>query len=227
MHFTPFDFAVFAILGISAILSFYRGLVREMLSLGAWVGAGIFTLYAFPSVAVRLGHSIHNQTIASGFAALLTFLGALIAISMLGRLLLKFVKSGPDIGLLDNGMGLLFGLARGALVIAIGYFIFTIAVPKEKDYPDWMKGAISRPYVAHAALVVSKMAPSYLEEIAGTKRLKVDKDSVHDAIKSITPEEDVANDLADTLPENEEKSTTDWPSPADLKQRVMEMKKDK
>ncbi len=44
-----FDLVVFGILGLSALLSFFRGFVREVLSLGAWVGASLITLYAFPA----------------------------------------------------------------------------------------------------------------------------------------------------------------------------------
>ena len=40
-----FDGAVFVILFLSAILSFFRGFIREVLSLGAWIGAAMITLF--------------------------------------------------------------------------------------------------------------------------------------------------------------------------------------
>jgi len=44
------DILVFAILLISGLLAFFRGFVREVLSVGAWVGAAFATLYGFAHV---------------------------------------------------------------------------------------------------------------------------------------------------------------------------------
>ena len=46
----PTDIAVIVILLLSALLAFARGLVREVLSVGAWVGAAFAMLYLFPHV---------------------------------------------------------------------------------------------------------------------------------------------------------------------------------
>lgn len=226
MHLTYFDFAVFAILAASAALSFFRGLVREMLSLGAWLGAGMVTLYLFPKVAVVLEKQLHNTMIASGFAALLTFLVALIFISLIGSVVMKFVKPGSDIGLLDNGMGMLFGLARGGLVIAIGFYLFTLGVTK-KDYPAWLHDAYTLPYVTRAATVVSKVAPAYLDDIAGKpKKESVAKEDAEISEPSgrLAPDREVAEEIhratePSAAPESK-KSTLDWPSPHDLERRI-------
>ena len=228
MHLTIFDFGVFAIVGLSALLSFFRGIVREMFSLGAWFGAGIIALYTFPRVAVVLGHSIVNKTIASGLAALLAFMLAMMAISMISRVLLKFIKSGSDIGLLDHGVGLLFGLARGVLVVAIGYFIFTLST-NQNEYPAWVKSATTRPYVAHAATAVSHMAPSYIDELMKPSSPKeADDDEADDTIDPKTGnskpspivERFMEKDAKDAPAEAKKPAASDWPSANDLKQRI-------
>ncbi|OYW13140.1 MAG: hypothetical protein B7X02_02755 [Rhodospirillales bacterium 12-54-5] len=231
--FNLFDLTVGLVIVLSALLSFFRGFVREVLSLGAWMGASIITLYAFPHVAKLLGHYIHNPTLASGFAAMLTFMFALIAISIMSGLLLKFVKSGADVGLLDHGMGLMFGLARGVLIVAIGYFIFSLAVNKNET-PEWMKGSITRPYVARAAHAVAKLAPSYIDELAGDAKKKaedLDKRLSEDVKKKSTDSEDGTDALDDvpvknSTPSSEEKAI-DWPDAEALKQRVDDVTKEK
>ena len=42
--FNLFDTIVVVTIILSALLSFFRGFVREVLSLGAWVGASIITV---------------------------------------------------------------------------------------------------------------------------------------------------------------------------------------
>jgi membrane protein required for colicin V production len=211
---TYFDLGVFTILGLSGLLSFFRGFVREVLSLGAWFGAGVITLYAFPHVAAVLSKHIQNQTIASGLAALSTFALALIAISVVSSVLLKFVKSGSDVGLLDHFMGLMFGIARGVLMVAIAYFIYAQIFVAKEDYPDWVQNAVTRPYVAKAANAVAKLAPSYLGEIAD-KDDKKNKKKVSEP-NDWLPEDDIDEAVKNTTP-NE---PIEWPSADDLKQRV-------
>ena len=41
------DLAVLGVIGLSAVFAFARGFVRETLSIVAWVGAALITLYGF------------------------------------------------------------------------------------------------------------------------------------------------------------------------------------
>ena len=159
-----FDLGVLIIVGLSAMLSFFRGFVREVMSLGAWVGASIITLYAFPSVSKFIEPQVKSAVVASGLASMGTFFVVLILLSIVTSFILKFAKTGSEIGVLDNLVGLCFGVARGVLIVAIAYFVMTIVLV-EKDYPDWVKTAKSRPYVAKAALWVGKLTPSYLNAV--------------------------------------------------------------
>ena len=40
--------------GLSALLSFFRGFAREIISLCSWIGASLVTLYTFPTVPAYL-----------------------------------------------------------------------------------------------------------------------------------------------------------------------------
>ncbi len=204
------DLIVFAVLGLSALLSFFRGFVREVLSLGAWVGATIITLYAFPHVAALLKPHVGSTMVASGFAALFTFMGALIIISIFNGLLLKFLKTGSDVGVLDNGLGLIFGLARGALLIAVVYFLFSLSTDKSQ-HPEWFEGSVSLPYVERAATWVAEVAPDYLKEVS-----EGDK-NVDNAV------EDAVDDAKDNIDDSTTDMNVDWPTLDDLKQRMQKV----
>lgn len=166
-----FDLGVLVIIGLSALLSFFRGFARELLSLGAWVAAGLITLYSFPVVAEWIEPQVKNAAIASGLASMGVFFVSLIFLSIFTGTLVKFIKPGSEVGMLDNLVGLVFGAARGALVVAIAYFIMTLVL-NEKDYPEWVKQAETRPYVARAAGWVADAAPDYLNVPSDSEKHK-------------------------------------------------------
>ncbi len=201
-----FDLIVFSVLGISGLLSFCRGFVKEVLSLGTWIGASLITLYALPYTTAMLKTHIHSEMAASGFAALFTFMLTLIILSIFTGILGKFLKSGGDIGVMNNLMGLIFGLARGMLLLAVGYFIFTLTTPDDQQ-PDWLKGSLSKPYIAAAAKYVAKAAPGYLDDMI--KQNGNDKQLNRDAEK--------ADENIDKAKENIDNN---WPSMNDLKARM-------
>lgn len=163
--FNLFDVTVISIIGLSALLSFFRGFVREVLSLGAWVGASIITLYTFPDVANYMKPHLKNSAIASGFAAMGTFMISLLAITLFNSVLMRFFKKGNDVGVLDNLLGLGFGVFRAFLLVSLGYFTLTL-VMSENDYPAWLASSKTKPYVEKGALVIARLAPDYLDKIS-------------------------------------------------------------
>ena len=160
-----FDAAVIGVMLLSCLFAFFRGFVREVLSLGAWIGAAVVTVYYFPEVAAKLQPHFKSQVGATGVGTLGIYTCALIAFSIFNAVILKFVRSGKEVGMLDNLLGLFFGVARGALLISLGFFILTMAMP-EDEYPDWIKTSLSRPYAEKGALFLAKAAPEYLREIS-------------------------------------------------------------
>lgn len=163
-----FDLGVLIVIGLSALLSFFRGFVREMLSLASWLGASIITLYAYPHVKAWIRPEVGSDEVAGFIASLGTFFVLLILISILTSFILKFVKTGAEVGVLDNVVGLCFGIARGVLIVAIAYFVTSFVIA-EKNFPEWVRDSKSRPYVAKAAEWVAKITPGYLESVTGRK----------------------------------------------------------
>ena len=229
-----FDLGVFIIIGLSALLSFFRGFAREVISLGSWIGATVITLYAFPTVSKWIEPQVKSAMIAAGLASIGVFVIALITISIITSILIKFIKPSKEIGFIDNFVGLLFGAARGLLIVAIGYFIMTIVVAP-KDYPIWVKEAYSRPYVATAAHYVAKLTPTYVAEAVGKAKESADEVEEHQSklkkntvtiINEIDDEElkAEAKRLHDTMKENAKDTGPDHssnlPSFEDLQRRV-------
>lgn len=203
-----FDLIVIGVVSLSAIMSFFRGFVREFLSLGTWVGATVITLYAFDDVSAMLRPHVNSEMVANGFAALFTFMGTLIILSVFTSLLLKFLKPGADVGLLNNLLGFLFGVARGALLVAVTFYIYSLTSAKE-NYPDWVTHSVTLPYVETVSAWVANIAPDYLDEVTGT-----DKDAAKEKL------DEAVEDADARTKEIKEKIDSDWPSMDDLRNRM-------
>jgi membrane protein required for colicin V production len=166
-----FDAVVLGVLAISGIVAFFRGFVRELLSLGAWVGAFIVTIYLFPHSTEFMKHHLHgsggkSSQIAAGAGALGTYVAALFGFSIFNTIILRYLKTGAEVGILDNFMGLFFGLARGALIISLGYLILSGVIPKDKP-PSWLKNSATKTYVEYGSDFLAKIAPKYLGDVEG------------------------------------------------------------
>jgi len=165
-----FDAVVISIMLLSSIFAFYRGFVREVLSLSAWVGAGIVTLYYFQSIGDRLHPYFKKPEAAAAIGALMLFAVALIGFSIINTLIMKFIKKGTDVGMLDNLFGFLFGFTRGIFILSLGYFLLTIAIHDEAQYPQWLKKSITRPYIEKCAIVLARAAPEYFREASSLQK---------------------------------------------------------
>lgn len=158
---TALDIGVLAVLGVSALLAFGRGFVREMLSIGAWIAAGAATLYGFPYAQPVLRQHISVALIADVVTGAAIFIVTLILFTALSSLLTRNLR-GSAFGALDRSLGFLFGLARGAVLVCLAYLVSTwLMTPEER--PDWLREARSLPFIAAGADMLAKVLPQTAE----------------------------------------------------------------
>lgn len=128
--FTIIDGAVALIIVISALLAFSRGVVREIMSIAGWVAAAVLAFIFAPQVEPLikevpvLGDFIADScelSIIAAFAAV--FALALIVVSFFTPLFSSLVQRSA-LGGVDQGLGFLFGVARGILLVAIAFFVY-------------------------------------------------------------------------------------------------------
>lgn len=113
---TAFDYTLLAVVGVSILLGVMRGLVREALNLLAWVAA-FWLAYAYTAdIAPMLPEAIPSESLRLLAAFVMLFLGALLLMSLVTIALAELVKN-LGLGVYDRGLGALFGLARGVLIV--------------------------------------------------------------------------------------------------------------
>ncbi len=128
------DLVVLGVLLASAALSFMRGLVREVLGIGAWVGAVVIAVKALPMSREFAARWIQEPAWLDPIGFLGAFLLALIVLSIIARLIGRVVR-GSVLGGIDRSLGILFGLARGAVLVILAYILGGFAVAVEQ-WPD-------------------------------------------------------------------------------------------
>lgn len=127
--FTIIDGIVALVIIVSALLAYSRGFVREGMAIAGWIVAAILG-YMFASKAAPLVKEVPylgdyvsgscELSIITGFFAV--FALALIVVSIFTPLFSSAVQRSA-LGGLDQGLGFLFGVLRGIILVAIALVI--------------------------------------------------------------------------------------------------------
>ncbi len=135
--FTIIDGVVALFIVMSALLAYSRGLVREALAIAGWVVAGILAFIFAPQmeplvkeIPVLRDIIGDNCELAMITAFTAVFAIALIISSFITPLFSSIVQRSV-LGGLDQGLGLIFGVVRGVLLVAIAYFVYETVVTSQ------------------------------------------------------------------------------------------------
>lgn len=112
------DLVIAAIVAISVVIGLVRGFVVEVLSLLVWIAAVVLAMALGPQVSEWFGGSIElpSLRVALGYASV--FIAVLVAGAIVVYLMRKLVQ-GTGLSGTDRMLGMLFGFARGAVVVVV------------------------------------------------------------------------------------------------------------
>ena len=128
--FTVVDAVALAIILISAILAYSRGLVREVLAIAGWAIAAVAAFYLTP-MATPLVQEIpyvsdilsRSRELTIVFAFVVVFVVVLILLGILIPLFSGAVQRSKVSGV-DQGLGFLFGVVRGFLLVVVAFIVY-------------------------------------------------------------------------------------------------------
>jgi membrane protein required for colicin V production len=155
------DLGVIVIVLISALLSMVRGFTREVLAIGSWVAAAAAAYFFYPYLMPYATPYIHKEVIAQAVCAAAVFFVTLIIVSTFTVRISDAILD-SKIGALDRSLGFLFGVARGFLLAVVAFAIFNWLVA-DKQQPQWVKDAKTRPILTATAERVIQMLPEDAE----------------------------------------------------------------
>jgi len=137
------DYTLIIIIALSALYGFFRGIVREILSLIGWV----FSFW----VALKYSHNLTglfegmgaNEGLLYGVSFVALLLLTLIACTLISYVTGKFIKL-SGMGFVDRGIGAVFGIFRG-LLIATALVLFGKMTPLA-DGQQWAQSILVGPF---------------------------------------------------------------------------------
>ena len=155
---TWIDYAALGVTAISVVWGAWRGLVREVISLGGWVMAFL----AANLLAGPLGEALPDSIARPELRVLLAFAGIFVltlALSTLVGVFLARLLKAAGLDGLDRTLGALFGVARALLILlALALLAGLTRLPGD---PAWTQ-SVTGPLLAQAAMAAKPWLPPAL-----------------------------------------------------------------
>ena len=137
---TAFDYVVVTILVASVVISVLRGLVKEILSLVAWLVAFVLANRYGAAMAALLPDTVPQGTLrlVIGFAIL--FIGTIL-LGALVNFAIAHIIGALGLRVVDRGLGGAFGLLRGVLIVMT--LVILAGLTSLPQQPVWRDAATS------------------------------------------------------------------------------------
>lgn len=161
------DLVVLAVVLVSGLVGVLRGLVREVLGVAAWIAAAwIASPYGmFPYVAPWVRHQVSDPGVGDILAFGGIFLVSLIVLWIVVGSVSSRVR-GSALGGLDRTFGLVFGIARGAVLLAAAYILGGFLSPSEGWPAQVQQARLLTPVYQGAEWLAGQVPPPYRPNVA-------------------------------------------------------------
>lgn len=164
------DFAILAVIALSAIIGFFRGFVRETIGLVTWALAFYVAFITCEAVAVWFREWIASESIRIAAAFAVIFIIVLIAGAIINYIVGQLVSKTGIAGT-DRALGGVFGVARGAALLVL-LVLLAGMTPLPED--AWWQESVFIDHLQNGAIRVRGWLPDrfadaivYPSEIAG------------------------------------------------------------
>jgi membrane protein required for colicin V production len=159
---TGFDIAVLAVIALSTLFAFARGVVRELLAIATWIAA-VFAAFALGNeVAAALPFLEANPLARQVVGYVLVFVGVLVLGTLMAFLLSKLLRA-VSLGFVDRFLGAAFGLARGVIAVVLFVLIAGLTTLPQQEW--WQNATLAPPLVAAALSLKEWLPPAWSERL--------------------------------------------------------------
>ena len=159
---TVFDLIAAALIGISALIGFSRGAVRELVGLFAFVVSAGAALFLLPWTGALARHLVSGSLFAVALAVIGGFAVVYLAFKMLGHLLASQIHQQTLLGGADRSLGFGMGAARALILLGLFALVFEHATPEDMK-PRWITGGFLYPLASASGRLLGHFAPSGLQ----------------------------------------------------------------
>lgn len=167
---------------LSSIVAFLRGFIRECLTIVGVVGGLIASFFGAPFLipamqgwlGVKPGEKpaqlfdvVPMTIVADVLSYSLIFIVVVIVLSVLAHFLAAGAKA-VGLGPVDRTLGVIFGIARAVVLLALLYLPFLLLV-SDKERDEWFEGSRTRLYIESTSEWIASFLPKGTEEAVDEK----------------------------------------------------------
>ena len=156
------DIVLAIIIVSSVMMSFRKGLSREVIGLVSVVLALIFGAWFYGTAGSFLLRYVSSPKIANFAGFCLVFVGVMLLGGLVSYIVGKFLRV-TGLSIVDHALGAGFGLLRGTLV-GVALVMGMMAFSQDDRPPSAIVESRLAPYVVDAARLFAGMAPYELKE---------------------------------------------------------------
>ena len=158
------DYLIIAIVAVSALLGFVRGFLKESISLVAWL-AGLWLAWRFSFlVEPHLGGLLAREPVSTWVARAIVLVIVVPAGWLAAAAIVHLAHQSQLSLMLDRLLGVCFGMARGAVLVAIGVIVGGLV---ELDSEGWWRESALMPFATELSGWVRSFAEAgadYIDE---------------------------------------------------------------
>jgi len=159
---TGFDVAVLIVVTLSALLGLWRGVIREVFALAAWIAAIVCMFLFGEKLAQMLPFAVDTPWLRSLSGYALMFLGVFVTLSIAGFLFSKMVNA-VGLSFVDRALGMVFGVVRGVLIAVLLVFVAGATTLPQMSW--WRESVTAKPLATFASILRNRLPEDLAKRI--------------------------------------------------------------
>lgn len=183
MIFSLFDIIILTIISIFTLLGVYKGFIKISIDLLSFAFSVMLTIITYPHIKLYFSKS-NDDIFTSILCGIVTYLILFIITNIISSKFISLLES-ARFNIYDRFFGIILGFVKGiavALIIYISIIIFQannsnivkfsdLSNIKNINYPQWIKGSMTVPYLEHYLKQILKIIPENVKHISINKYL--------------------------------------------------------
>ena len=172
MMFGTADLIVMAVVVVSVIFAFYRGLLRELLGITGWILAGFGAAYSYDPLVKFFTGRVEKVQVCAMVSSVLVALLILIVMTLINAYVAGKLRKSALSGL-DRLLGAGFGVLRAALLIVLAWIFMRQMMFNDEKINQMKKENVFIPYMTEGANWMEKLLPEGIQRDmkASTKKV--------------------------------------------------------
>jgi membrane protein required for colicin V production len=155
---TTFDWIVLAVIVLSTLTAFFRGVVRELVGIVAWVVGFVAAIAYTPALGAALPEIPGHPSVRYVIAFVVIVIAALIAGALIAWPLTRVIRL-AGLGFVDRFLGAIFGVLRGAAFL-LAFALVAGLTPLPQT--TWWQSSLFVPPLVAGVMALRPYLPSSL-----------------------------------------------------------------